>query len=50
MRRRGLVRRLELAFDNGLPTVEIEIPLESSAARKGERIALRLVTPRLFAS
>jgi sulfate transport system ATP-binding protein len=50
MRRRGSVRRLELAFDNGLPTVEIEIPLESSAARKGERIALRLVTPRLFAS
>jgi len=49
LRRRGPVRRVELLFGDGLPTVEIEVPLES-CVRKGQLVALRLVTPRLFAA
>ena len=49
LRRRGPVRRVELLFGDGLPTVEIEVPLES-CVRRGQRVPLRLVTPRLFAA
>jgi sulfate transport system ATP-binding protein len=47
--RSGSVRRAELALAEGLPTVEIELPVES-VVRKGEQLPVVLTTVRLFSS
>jgi sulfate transport system ATP-binding protein len=48
VRRTGPARRAELALADGLPTVEIELPVDH-AARKDDVIAVSLRTFRLFA-
>ena len=49
MRRTGPARRAELALAEGLPNVEIELPVDCAVAR-GDVLPIRLVTQRLFVS
>jgi sulfate transport system ATP-binding protein len=49
VRRTGPARRAELLLAEGLPTVEIELPLER-AVRKGDVLPVTLATVRLFTS
>ena len=49
VRRTGPARRAELALADGLPTVEIELPLGYAVAR-GDVLPVTLATVRLFAS
>ncbi len=48
VRRTGPARRAELALAEGLPTVEIELPLDHAVAR-GDVLPVRLAKIRLFA-
>jgi sulfate/thiosulfate transport system ATP-binding protein len=48
VRRTGPARRAELVLAEGLPTVEIELPLDHAVAR-GEVLPVRLAKIRLFA-
>ena len=47
VRRTGPARRAELLFDDGLPPVEIELPL-GQAVRKGQTVHVRLLALRLY--
>ena len=49
LRRTGPARRAELVLAEGLPTVEIELPLDHAVAR-GDVLRVRLATVRLFTS
>jgi sulfate transport system ATP-binding protein len=49
VRRTGLARRAELELAPGLPTVEIELPLDHAVAR-GDVLSVRLAKIRLFAA
>ncbi len=49
LRRSGPARHAELVLAEGLPTVEIELPLDCAVAR-GDVLAVKLATIRLFAS
>jgi sulfate transport system ATP-binding protein len=49
VRRTGPARRAELALAPGLPTVEIELPLDHAVA-KGDILPVRLARIRLFAA
>jgi sulfate transport system ATP-binding protein len=49
LRRTGPARRAELVLAEGLPTVEIELPLDHTVA-KGDVLPVRLATVRLFTS
>ena len=49
VRRTGPARRAELVLDEGLPPVEIELPLDHPVAR-GDVLRVRLATIRLFTS
>jgi sulfate transport system ATP-binding protein len=49
LRRTGPARRAELVLAEGLPTVEIELPLDCPVA-KGDVLPVRLATIRLFTS
>jgi sulfate transport system ATP-binding protein len=48
VRRTGPARRAELVLAQGLPTVEIELPLDHAVAR-GDILPVRLAKIRLFA-
>ena len=48
-RRVGSVRRAELILEDGLPSVEVTLPLEH-AVLKGEELHLNLLTMRLFSA
>ena len=48
VRRTGPARRAELVLAEGLPTVEIELPLDRAVAR-GDILPVRLAKIRLFA-
>jgi sulfate transport system ATP-binding protein len=47
VRRTGPARRAELTLAEGLPAIEIELPVESRV-RKGDMLKVRLATVRLF--
>jgi len=47
VRRTGPARRAEIQFDDGLPPVEIELPL-GQALRKGQTVHVRLLSLRLY--
>jgi sulfate transport system ATP-binding protein len=47
VRRTGPARRAELLFGDGLPSVEIELPLDRSV-HKGQAVHVRLLALRLF--
>ena len=49
VRRTGPARRAELVLAEGLPTVEIELPLDHAVA-KGDILPVRLARIRLFAT
>ena len=49
VRRTGPARRAELVLAEGLPTVEIELPLDSPVT-KGDMLPVRLAKIRLFAA
>ena len=47
MRRVGAARRAEIVLEDGLPSVEVTLPLEHSI-EKGQELNLKLLTLRLF--